>query len=146
MGAIYSLFALLAGIGLPLQIGLNHMVAKASTALWSSAISFVVGTIAMFAVVFATKQPIPTLQNLSTVPTFAWVAGLLGAFYVTTSIIAAPKIGAAALVTLVVTGQVIASLIIDHYGFAGFPQQSISFGRIAGALLLIAGVVLIKKF
>ena len=48
MGAIYSLFALLAGMGLPLQIGLNHMVAKASTALWSSAISFVVGILGGF--------------------------------------------------------------------------------------------------
>ena len=146
MASIYALFAFLAGMGLPLQVGLNTMVARASTPLWSSAVSFLIGAVGMFAVVFASRQPWPTTLSLGQVPAYAWCAGLLGAFYVTTTIFAAPKIGAAALVGFVIAGQLIASITFDHYGFAGFPQHSINIGRIAGAICLIIGVVLIKKF
>jgi len=70
----------------------------------------------------------------------------IGAFYVTISILAAPKIGAAMLISLVVARQMTAAFLLDHYGAAGFPQHSTNFGRIAGALMVIGGVVLIRRF
>jgi bacterial/archaeal transporter family-2 protein len=146
MSILHSILALLAGVALPLQIGLNTMIAKVSTPLWSSAFSFLIGTMVMFLVVLVFKNPIPAISVLKSLPGYVWLGGVLGAFYVTATIIVAPKIGAAALVSLVVTGQLIAALILDHYGFANFPQQDISLGKIAGALLLISGVILIKKY
>lgn len=147
MPFVYIVLAFLGGAVLPTQIGLNTIVAKATASpIWASGVSFVVGTIAMFAYFVASRQPWPTVNAISTIPSYAWIAGFLGAFYVTISIIAAPKIGAALLISLVVAGQMTAAILLDHYGALGFPQHSINFGRIAGALMVVGGVVLIRRF
>jgi len=147
MHYIYMVLAFIAGVMLPTQIGLNTIVARATASpVWASAISFVVGSIAMFAYFFASRQPWPAIGAISTIPHYAWLAGCLGAFYVTITIVAAPKIGAALLISMVVAGQMIAAILLDHYGAIGFPQHSINWGRVAGALMLVGGVVLIRRY
>lgn len=147
MQYIYMIVAFLGGAVLPTQIGLNTLVAKATASpIWASGISFFVGTIGMFAYYIISRQPWPTAHAISTIPHYAWLAGFLGAFYVTITIIAAPKIGAALLISLVVAGQMVAAITLDHYGAMGFTQHSINWGRAAGALMVVAGVVLIRKF
>lgn len=141
----YILWALMAGVVLPFQIGLNHLVAKGSTPMWSAAISFIVGFIGLGALIFVTRQPMLSMAALGTVPWYAWVGGFLGAFYVASTIFVAPVIGVSFLVALTVAGQLLASLYIDHHGLIGFTQQPISLGRLMGAMLLVIGVVLIKK-
>jgi bacterial/archaeal transporter family-2 protein len=74
------------------------------------------------------------------------VAGLCGAFYVVGSVVAAPRLGAATLVALILAGQAVSSLFVDHFGWVGFDEQPVSLGRIAGVLLLAAGVVLVRSF
>jgi len=147
MHYIYMIFAFFGGMALPIQIGLNATVAKiTSSAIFASCISFAVGTIAMFVIFLASRQPTPALSTISSVPNYAWIAGLLGAFYITISIVAAPKIGATMLVSLVFAGQMIGAIILDHYGAIGFPQHSINWGRVIGAIMIVSGVVLIRKF
>ena len=147
MHYIFMILAFIGGAALSTQIGLNSSVAKATASpIWASGISFLVGTVAMFIVFIASRQSWPSLQSVSSVPNYAWVAGFLGAFYVTISIMAAPKIGAALLISLVVAGQMTAAILLDHYGALGFPQHSINWGRIAGAFMLVGGVILIRKF
>jgi bacterial/archaeal transporter family-2 protein len=73
-----------------------------------------------------------------------WTGGLLGAFYVLGSIVTAPKLGAATLVAVILAGQAIASLLVDHFGWVGFEEQPISALRIAGVLLLAGGVALVR--
>jgi transporter family-2 protein len=75
-----------------------------------------------------------------------WVGGALGAFYVAGSIVTAPKLGAATLIALIVAGQALASVVVDHYGWVGFEPEPVSIGRIAGVALLGAGVVLVRYF
>lgn len=58
---------------------------------------------------------------------------------------AAPRIGMAVAVTLVVGGQVIMALAIDHFGWAGMLQKSITLSKLGGVALVIAGIWLIKK-
>jgi transporter family-2 protein len=77
-------------------------------------------------------------------PWWMWTGGVLGLFVVSTNILAAPRLGAALLVSLAITGQLTTALILDHYGAFGFPLQPISPARGLGALLLVAGVVLIR--
>ena len=78
-----------------------------------------------------------------TVPGWAWLGGVLGAFYVVSTIIAGPRLGAAALLALVVLGQLATSLLVDHFGWLGFPQHPLTPLRLFGALLLFGGVLLI---
>lgn len=146
MSYFYSILVFIAGMGLATQVGVNYMLSKSSSQLWASTISFAVGTVFLLAITFITKNPIPSLTTLSKAPFWVWSGGLLGALYVTIAIFAVPKIGAASLISLVVAGQLFLSLLLDHYGFAGFPTQHISMGRIAGVLFIIAGVILIKKY
>jgi len=70
--------------------------------------------------------------------------GLLGAFYVFSNITLTPLMGAAAVMALSVTGQLVGGLFLDKIGFMGMAVREISVGRIAGAVLLVAGAVMIR--
>jgi transporter family-2 protein len=82
----------------------------------------------------------------SVVPGWAWPAGVCGAIYLYSQPLVIPRLGAALFVALAVTGQIIASLTIDHFGALGLPEHPVSPMRLAGAVLLVAGVVLITRF
>jgi transporter family-2 protein len=69
---------------------------------------------------------------------------LVGAFYVLGSVVAAPRLGAVTLVALILAGQAVSSLLVDHFGWVGFEEQPISIGRVAGMLMLAAGVALVR--
>lgn len=73
------------------------------------------------------------------------MGGLLGAVYVTGVVLAAPRIGAANALAFIVGGQFIMAIIIDHYGWMQLPVNPISIYRVAGIILLLAGVYLIQK-
>jgi transporter family-2 protein len=83
--------------------------------------------------------------QVAAVPLWAWFGGVLGAFYVASSIVVGPRLGAAALLALIVLGQLLASLVLDHFGWLGFPQHPLTLVRLAGAALLFGGVVLIVR-
>jgi transporter family-2 protein len=82
-------------------------------------------------------------------PKSSWLklvtGGLLGAIYVVTAILVTPRLGAAALVAVTVTGQLVAALVMDHFGWLGLPLQPLSSARIVGAVLLMAGVLLMTR-
>ena len=92
------------------------------------------------------RAPLPALAALGALPWWAWFGGALGALYVALSIIVIPKLGAAALFAFIVAGQMLASLLLDHIGAFGLPIQELNLWRLSGALLLVAGVVLIRAF
>ncbi len=58
---------------------------------------------------------------------------------------AAPRLGIASMLTLAIAGQMIAALIVDHYGALGLDRSPVTPGRIAGALLVIGGVLLVRR-
>ena len=70
----------------------------------------------------------------------------MGAFFVTMTIVAVPRLGAMSVMALLIAGQMAMSLVLDHFGWLGIPAQPVSLWRILGAVLLFAGVVLIRKF
>lgn len=57
-----------------------------------------------------------------------------------------PKIGPGLTFGLVVAGQLITSMVIEHFQIMGTPHQPISVGRIVGVLLIVGGVIAVKKF
>jgi transporter family-2 protein len=54
------------------------------------------------------------------------------------------RLGAAAFIALVVGGQLVCSVLLDHFALMGLPEQSITPGRVAGVALVVAGVMCIK--
>lgn len=146
MKTTWFLLAFLSGAFLPIQAGLNAKMGKAlENPVYGSAVSFLVGLIAISLYIVATRQPV-YWQGLKTVPMYAYVGGVLGAFYVTAIILAFPKIGPALTFGLVVAGQMVLSVLLDHFGILVNQAHPIYIWRIAGILLIVAGVVLIRKF
>lgn len=140
------LMAFLAGMVLPVQFAVNTQLRNAiGSPFTASAISFLVGTLALSLLVILMKQPIMWKQALSS-PAWIWIGGLIGAFYVFATVILMPKLGAGTTVAWILAGQVIASIIIDHFGLFYVTTHAISFERIIGALLIIIGVILVQKF
>lgn len=135
-----------AGAMLPVQAGLNNLMGKAlASPSWAVLISFFVGTLAMLIYVAITKQGL-AWQNFKDVPKVTWVAGVLGAIYVTSVVLAFPKLGAALTFGLIVAGQLTISLLLDHFKILVPMAHSINLYRLLGIVLIIAGVVLIRKF
>ena len=144
---VFILLAIAAGAVLPVQAALNGKMGRAvGDPVYAAFISFVVGSVALFVYLLATRTDLGTLAEAKTVDWTVWTAGILGGFYVACVIILAPKLGVALTFGLVVTGQLGISLLIDNYGLLGIPAHTISWQRIAGVLLIIGGVVLIRKF
>ena len=139
----YLVFALLAGAMLPIQFGINAQLSHwVGGPVRAAFVSFVVGALALLIAMLLTARGWP--DRAGDAPWWVWTGGLLGAFYVLGSIVTAPKLGAATLVAMILAGQAIASLLVDHFGWVGFEEQPITLLRIFGVLLLAGGVALVR--
>jgi len=142
----YFVLAFVAGLALTIQVGINSTLRQRLGDPWvATLVSFLVGSVGLALFLLLTRTGLPTKTAMASVPAWAWFGGLVGAFYVLTTVVVAPRLGSATLLALVVLGQLLASLVIDHYGWIGFPQHPISTLRILGAILLFGGVLLIVR-
>ncbi|RYZ53947.1 MAG: DMT family transporter [Sphingobacteriales bacterium] len=143
---IWVVLAFVAGAFLPLQAAMNGKLAKAGgSPYFASMISFAVGVLALVIYILMTSQTV-SLKELRAAPSYAWAGGILGAFYVTVIVLAFPKIGPALTFGLVVAGQLLLSMLMEHFQIMGAQSQPMSIGRIAGILLVLAGVAMMKNF
>jgi bacterial/archaeal transporter family-2 protein len=134
-----------AGGMVALQAPTNAMLAKAGgSPVLAALISFAVGTAAL-AVVWLGTANRPAVSSFAGLPWFAWIGGLYGAVFVAVAAFAAPRIGLASLITIGIAGQIVMALILDHFGALGLERAPINLGRLLGALLVIAGVVLVRR-
>lgn len=143
----WCLFALpfLAGSMLALQAGINGELAKSlHGVLAASLVSFAVGSAALLLLVLLNRE-LPTLPALKGLSWWQWSGGLLGAFYIVTAAYSGPRIGALLFMALVLAGQLGMAVLLDHNGWAGFRESSITSGKVAGLALIIGGVWLIRR-
>ncbi|MBB4077735.1 transporter family-2 protein [Lewinella aquimaris] len=139
------LMAVVAGAMLAVQAGLNSGIGKAvKSPVYGALISFVTGGIALLVYCLVTRVPLGNLRRAFELPWYYWMGGVLGGFYVFAIIVLAPRLGVALTIGLTVAGQMVFSLVIDHYGMMGIPQQSINWLRVAGITLIIGGVVMLR--
>lgn len=146
MTPIFLLLAILAGAALPVQFAVNSELRGAvGGPVTAAAISFLVGTLALVAAVLLSRQEAPALSGVSQAPWWAWTGGLLGAFLVAASIVLTPRLGAATTVTFIVAGQILASIILDHFGLLNLPVHPVTLQRLGGAALVVAGVIVVLR-
>jgi transporter family-2 protein len=139
------LLVIFAGGMIAVQAPTNAMLAKAGgSPVLAALISFAVGTIALFTAWLAGGSR-PTPSSFAGLPWYAWLGGLYGATYVAVAAYAAPKIGLASLITIGIAGQIAMALWLDHIGALGLPREPVSLGRLLGAALVVAGVVLVRR-
>jgi len=138
---------LLIGAILPVQAVLNARLGKQTGGpLISAMLSFLVGLIVLVIINLATHYTaLSSMKLLSVSPWYVWMGGLLGAVYVTCIIFVNQQQGVALTFALVVAGQIFISLLIDHFGLFGSIVRPLSMPKIIGAILIVAGLVLVKK-
>lgn len=146
-----DLAVMFVAVGLGASIGVQPVINArlgnfAGNPALAALISTLTSTTVLLIYVLIIRPELPSLAVMRSGPWWIWTGGLIGAVYVAVSLNVAQRLGATTLVAVVLVGQMIAALIVDHYGLLGLAEHAISPLRILGVLLLIVGVVLIRMF
>ena len=144
--ALPVLLAVGAGVSIVVQQVLNsNLRMTLNSAAWSGFMSYFVGVVCMALLALALRDPLPSAGIAARIPWWAWSGGLFGAIFIGLAILLVPQLGAATFIALLVTGQMLASVAFDHFGWLGLTQRPIDVPRLIGVALLIGGVVLIRR-
>ncbi|MEM1140503.1 MAG: DMT family transporter [Pseudomonadota bacterium] len=140
----YALLTLAAGLGIPVLAALNsHLGTKLQNPVAASMVVFVVGGLACLPFVMM-NPPDPARFFQAAHPAF-YFAGVFATLYILSITFVAPRIGVGNAVFFVLFGQLISAAIIDHFGLLGASPVRIDLNRIAGLVLMAAGVFLAKR-
>jgi transporter family-2 protein len=144
---VYFFAALLVGIGQPVQSAINAQVrSHLGDVAWATLVSVVGSTLCIVLYLVVRRPAPPASSALAQMPWWLWTGGLFGVVFVAAALLVTPRLGAGLTYALVVCGQLLASLILDQWGWIGLPVHHANPLRVLGVLLLLAGVVLIRSF
>lgn len=148
MTVVFILMAIAMGTFMVIQTSINGQVRVRLGDPWQAAfLSTSVSTISLFILsAVMTRRLVPPLGKVAEGPWWLWTGGLLGACIVAASLYLVSKLGSAVLFALVITGQMVAALVMDHFGVLGLPVHHVNAQRVIGVVLLLAGVALIRLF
>jgi len=143
----FIVLAVVAGMMMPTQAAINSKLAdEVNGPILAAFISFAVGTLALLVYILVTGIPLSNLAQLKNASLVSWTGGFLGAFFVASSVVLVPKLGVALTFGLLIAGQMLITLVLDHYGFFGIPVKEVNIQRVLGVGLIIGGTILIRKF
>ncbi|WP_206185915.1 DMT family transporter [Sphingosinicella sp. BN140058] len=143
--ALGVVLALVSGTFVALQPPTNALMGRAVNSPVNAAfVSFAVGTVALLTLALALGVR-PSLPAVRALPVYAWFGGLYGAFFVFAGVFAAPRLGMALYIALLIAGQLGMSLLLDHVGALGLDRQPISVTRVLGVVVILGGVLLIRR-
>ncbi|WP_114951911.1 DMT family transporter [Sphingosinicella terrae] len=139
------LLAVIAGALMAIQAPTNAMLSRPlDSPITAAFLSFLVGTVALGLLAWLLPSR-PDAAGVRALPWYVWLGGLYGAFFVAMAAFGAPKVGVGVLLTAVVAGQLGMAVLLDHYGLLGLDRNPINLQRVAGLLLVLGGVVLVRR-
>lgn len=137
--------AFLAGAMISVQAPLNAMAAaRLGHSLGAATLSFVVGALCLLAVTLVVARGQVAWGDAASLPPLLYLGGVLGAIFVTITIVLTPALGIGAVIALVIAGQVVAGLALDHFGLFGLAVREITVGRGVGAALAFVGALMVR--
>lgn len=143
---LLSILGVLAGASVAIQQVLNANLRTAlNSGAWSGFVSYFIGVACMALLAVALRDPVPSVAMAGRIPWWAYGGGLFGAIFIALAIFLVPQLGAATFIVLLVTGQMVASVTFDNFGWLGLAQRPIDLPRLMGIALLIGGCVLIRR-
>lgn len=146
MTALCIALAVVAGILLPLQAGVNATLRSTLAGpVWATFANFVVGATASAVAIAIARQPPPDADRLAGTPWWAWTGGLCGATLVFASLFAVGRLGYAGLGACLIAGQLLASVAFDHFGILGAAARELTPARALGVALLLGGMALVLR-
>ena len=138
---VLMLLMVIGGVAVAIQPSINARLAEKTGFLPAATISFAVGTLVLLLISLTCGQ-----GNFRRITDVGWVeltGGLFGAFFVTMTIIGVPRLGTTAVLALTFISQLLAGMVLDHYGVLGMRGIPIDFKRSLGVALLLIGALLI---
>ncbi len=145
----WLLLVFVAGLLIPAQAAMNAKMREyVLNPMYSTLLNFGIGAIGIIIVAYITivMGQASNLRGSFKAPWWAWCGGFIGALFVTTSVLAISRTGAATFSVLIIAGQILGALVMDHFGWLELPQFPLTPQRIVGALLLMVGVWLIQRY
>lgn len=137
--------ALVAGAAVPFQAASNAALGRTlGHPLWATLASLAVSALVVLPLLLALRVPAPELGAALHGPAWLWLGGLAGVAYITAALVLTPRLGAASFIVSVVAGQMLASLVIDHFGLMGLAAKPAGAGRVLGVALIILGMVVVQ--
>lgn len=139
------LLAAFAGAVVPFQSAINVNLGRGlGHPLWATLASLVVSILVLLPIMLAMRLPLPSLAFIARAPMWMWAGGAFGVCFISLALVLLPRLGASGFMALALAGQVVASLLLDHFGWFGLVERQVTLPKLLGAVLLIAGVVLIQ--
>lgn len=137
--------AVIAGAVVPFQSAINANLGRGlGHPLWATLASLLVSIVVLLPVMLALRLPLPSLAFITQAPLWMWAGGAFGVCFISLALMLLPKLGASGFVALALAGQMLASLMLDHFGLFGLAERQLTTPRVVGALLLMGGVALIQ--
>ncbi|MGB1236741.1 MAG: DMT family transporter [Pseudomonadales bacterium] len=145
MNWLLIFFAMIAGAMIPLQGALNARLGAAMVhPMQATLVSYLGGTLACVMVLLWAQASLPDYKRLASIDWYLYCGGFLGAVFVSGMLYLMPKIGIANMLGAAILGQLVMSLIFDHFGLAGI-RVEINSNRVIGVVLLMAGVYFLQR-
>lgn len=139
------LLAVIAGAVVPFQSAINANLGRGlGHPLWATLASLLVSILVLLPVILALRLPLPSLGFITKAPLWMWTGGAFGVCFISLALVLLPKLGASGFIALAMAGQILASLLLDHFGLFGLVERQLTAPRLLGVLMLIGGVVLIQ--
>jgi transporter family-2 protein len=140
---LYLFLVFFGGAGMSLQASLNSALGKRIGSLEATFINFFMGTVFIFLI--STFFGKGNLLHVVDAPKWQLLGGFLGIITITAIILSVPHIGSTSVFLALICGQILISMIIDHYGFFGVPTIPINWERILGFIMMLIGLIFISR-
>lgn len=131
------------GIAMSLQTAINSQLREyLNSPVQAAFLSFLIGTVTLSMLMLLQAQEKPSFSQLAQVPWFLWLGGLLGVYAISISIYTAPQMGFLTFSGLVIFGQLLMSMLLDHFGWLGTERTALNWQRLLGGVIIFIGVLL----
>jgi transporter family-2 protein len=148
--ALFMLLAAGAGGCIALQASANSKFRQTldsepwATPIWASYLSICGTILSASLALLILRPPAPTWDSMRSTQWWNWIGGPLGTLIVLAGAYLTRSLGAAPFLCLMIAGQLVFGVVLDHYGLLGLAQTRVTVGRVVGVLLVVAGVISIK--
>ena len=137
------LIGLIGGVGVGLQVPIAGAMGQRVGGVASSFIIHVSG--AIFSGIFLFLRGGEKIKDWHTLPWYMLIAGIFGLILYLTINVTLPRLGSTMMVVLIIVGQLLAGLVVDHFGLLGVATRHIDLPRALGVVVLVLGAYLIAK-
>ena len=143
--SLLAVLALATGAMIPLQLAFNGQLGQSLRSTYAGAFYvFVVGLFAVAIIMVVANERWPRPADLANVPATAWLGGLIAAIYIVAVVFLVPRLGVGSTAVIIIAGQIIAAMVMDHFGAFGTPESPVTVARFGGASMVLFGAAIVK--